>query len=781
LLACQLLIIMSSDIACVPPWKVALMERKRRQDKDIVSSGSRQEQLDVNGLPSWKRDILVKKQHAKNTFVFMAKSTIRDVDSDRAESSAEQLDPVASYANGHTGLTEFNKQHSSTPNAVSVSASSEFVNTRNSTQNSTGGIDNDEMDDRPVEERLLPIHRNPILRLDIEKRYNSTSQTVRSSLSPRGGSEHTGSHDQTPTIEEANLVYSPQVFCRSDSECDVFTTEETSSDSEVTYGRGFVHKLLMKFSHLAATDQSAAVHVPPLKQSLSSSSQSRSSTGSPGCSLGKISLADSDGLLKQTNLVTSRAKCRSVDDLLRDSERRFSQTDFLENVAARNCGHVITHHGNGDFDSMAKPAMPVRRSSMEDAEELPISNIVSSTRSLFENLVTSPRLSKAAVPHSNSFNRFSHIDTSDKTKSKSGEFNLPVATTLDRDPLSVPNIHNGLETKVNNHTAVKHNNVEAVKFVTNSKENMNGNGSHLDVVDAMQLSAVRRPQSSDNLQMSNRVEDVDTSRTEEIVHTHSIKIPTTNGYRINSQSHKHETDIAQDVLPKLSHSQSSSELKASDKSEVMKNNHVVVNGKSSHSFGNNHDRLESVLMKNEIAASSASVSPIHATQNEILKSSTSTSLKDNTVRNSHDAWHSTNGENNSWGAGSSTNTAQKAGPSRPGKLLIRPASNLVAAKTNTEYLALTKYNDVRKGEFAPAAKKSIEQVIDDESVVDGDIVYTPAGVDIKERTIVFAGAGISLNRSLLNKSRQGKRVSSLLTCYFVYYFHVKFHNNFPAD
>ncbi|ELT88961.1 hypothetical protein CAPTEDRAFT_187679, partial [Capitella teleta] len=49
---------------------------------------------------------------------------------------------------------------------------------------------------------------------------------------------------------------------------------------------------------------------------------------------------------------------------------------------------------------------------------------------------------------------------------------------------------------------------------------------------------------------------------------------------------------------------------------------------------------------------------------------------------------------------------RKVDPSAgPGSLLIRPASNLVIGSAKTEYLQLTKYNDIKTGEFAPAKKR----------------------------------------------------------------------------
>lgn len=87
--------------------------------------------------------------------------------------------------------------------------------------------------------------------------------------------------------------------------------------------------------------------------------------------------------------------------------------------------------------------------------------------------------------------------------------------------------------------------------------------------------------------------------------------------------------------------------------------------------------------------------------------------------------------------------ADDGGVSRPGKLLIRPASNLVASKTKTEYLTMTKYNDIKKGEFAPAKRP-----IDFEDMTNGDVV--------DEGGFEVVGGGISVGKSLLAKTKRGK-------------------------
>jgi len=112
----------------------------------------------------------------------------------------------------------------------------------------------------------------------------------------------------------------------------------------------------------------------------------------------------------------------------------------------------------------------------------------------------------------------------------------------------------------------------------------------------------------------------------------------------------------------------------------------------------------------------------------------------------------------------------------PGSLLIRPASNLVAAGTKTEFLVLNKYHDIKQGEFAPAKKRpSYYEDDDDDDVpvtnIDDYLPVTniddvsPAGTPREGdashqrravRKFDFIGAGVVVKRSLLDKTRKTK-------------------------
>ncbi len=116
----------------------------------------------------------------------------------------------------------------------------------------------------------------------------------------------------------------------------------------------------------------------------------------------------------------------------------------------------------------------------------------------------------------------------------------------------------------------------------------------------------------------------------------------------------------------------------------------------------------------------------------------------------------------------------------PGSLLIRPASNLVTgAQTTNQFLQITRYNDVKTGSFEPAKRSglvgddvpitNIDDVLEDMPVTNIDDVgsspdNSPRSNEIDSDTLrrqaakkyEFVGAGVSLGRSLLIKSRTQK-------------------------
>jgi hypothetical protein len=739
---------MSSEIACTPPWKLALMERKRRQEKDGQPAGGRSEThlVDMNGLPAWKRDILAKKQQQKNTLVFMARSpgrTIKDTDNDATECVAEHCDAFACIVNGHAASTDHNKRRSCPPNIVPEMTESECCNNNCDLI----GFNDEEVDDRPVEERLLPIHRNPILRLDIEKRHSS-SQSARSSSSPRTGGESVSSHDRTSVIDETNHVTSPGVFLSSDTDQDVFSAEATND--EVTYGRGFVHKLLMKFSHLAASDQCVAACTPP-RLSLGSTAGTRLSVGSAGYGLSGLSMMPSAEAesLQRRRPNASRTKCRSVDDLLGEPELQLVKTDQDTDLDTRRNGSVSSVSGHEESDHTVRPCSLVRKNSVAETEDLPITNIVSNTRSLFENLVTSPRQSNC-VPNSSSHNRFSYPSTSEKAKNRPPETIQSAAASKDLE--QVPTLQNGL-TKCASFGISRERSSDDKKTDTSYAAVNSGISSNAKKSTSVHLTDVKGIQKSDDVSKDNGTVVFDHIRASKDVTAESVKVSAANGHGSDGSSNTSNITAAQDKLPLQ---------KVGDKGDVTAISQTVSCGKPA--ITANHDVNDKVPTLSEVSSSVSSVPVIPAA---VVSSSTATApskfsgQKTSASSGISDTRHPVNQGKASSTPGTVSTTVPKAVPSRPGMLLIRPASNLVAANTKTEYLALTKYNDVRKGEFAPASKKVTEPCVDDD-VNDVDCDFTDAAPDDDaNEQFTFTGAGVHLSRSLLDRTKQGKRVNDL--------------------
>lgn len=111
------------------------------------------------------------------------------------------------------------------------------------------------------------------------------------------------------------------------------------------------------------------------------------------------------------------------------------------------------------------------------------------------------------------------------------------------------------------------------------------------------------------------------------------------------------------------------------------------------------------------------------------------------------------------GANGGNSDPKSPGAARPGKLLIRPASNHPASKTKTEFLTMTKYNDVKKGEFAPTRRAAA--IDDDDECVDGDPLDRGGSLveDLSDlEQYVFVGGGVSIGRSMLAKTKSGEKV-----------------------
>ena len=217
---------MSVDVVTFPPWKQALMERKRRRlqsDDATPTEGS----FDLVDHPTWKRESVLKHQVQHNSIMY--------------------------FVQPHSNNNIYSSPDiSSLPN--------DKVNSTFSCKKAENG-----------EERLLPIHRNPILLLDLEKRQHIWSGTFAAAHSPKA--IESPKNGLSPKIADSSTAFT-------NSELNITTSSASPVPSlvndinnvfveeEVTYGKGFVHRLLQKFSHLSAKDDQIML---PFQKSLRNS------------------------------------------------------------------------------------------------------------------------------------------------------------------------------------------------------------------------------------------------------------------------------------------------------------------------------------------------------------------------------------------------------------------------------------------------------------------------------------------------------------------------------
>jgi len=677
---------MSADIASIPSWKIALLQRKRIHDKDSscandshTPSGPLTDQQAVGdtAVPPWKRDILVRKQNQKNSLVFLARSG--------QTGDGLSNDSLATLSNGHV----HSLVHSSHCDSVEPAMDTTIVD-----------IDiKDTTEDQPVEERLLPIHQNPILRLDLKKRHRSSSgsTSTRSSLSPRAKTSSAGSRECS-TVSSV----SSQAPVTPDTVNEEVFRNDNDAETEVAYGKGFVHKLLMKFSHLTSSGNELAPNNRLPKQQVSGLTK-LSGVGSQ-----RKSSRDLGGFPSGMPAV----RVHSADDLLNETKLhvRFDCSDSGDELDI-----TATNDLNEEGDYRNEDGVSLKRisSCSEIPNELPFANIVSNARSLFESLAvhsTSQKRSASPSFQPTTSSRFSYIGTLERSKQPRSS---SVTKAYEQDVSTL---------KMNDQSSVSVNSsaeLTAEGLKSNEPE-LQRNADARFEVDADADRSVQ--ESGDRRSRASLVSPTSVYTNGSVLHQ-NVNISNA----LPSQHVFAHVTINSDVQLMNSHSK---EQKC-DNIPTTSTTQSETAAEEPHLFT---DEAKKSIMQNSVVSNTAKSVPI-----------------------SHSSEPSDNKENVKSQLASS---GKKPSPTRPGKLVIRPASNLVAAKTSSEYLELTKFNDVRKGEFAPPAKKEridLDMCDDDMDKVDG---VTSDPVITEE--YVFAGAGVVIGRSLLTKTNKNKSVSTMV-------------------
>lgn len=643
---------MSVDVASLPAWKLALLERKRRQDVDPDGGVSKSDGSEtLENIPPWKQEILFRKQKKRNS----TGRTYEGVDGENRRSLSEILLSPEDGERCSLGVDSW-------PGLLSPVRDYTY----NGDLKTTYHLSNTEVDRAsgselvPVEEeRLPPVHQNPILLLDLEKRTHSgflvgltspgaSDPEQRSSLPSKlsklqvSGAESLDTDNREHIQRPTNVVQN-----------DVFREEE------VTYGKGFVSRLLQKFSYLSGRDDQ-----PPLFfRSLSRGQSSEDFT--------KHRYEPDVGSRKNPG----RRKANSLDDLL--AETRNSQS-VVENGSATN--------GLGHHEGMQGLAL--------GHEEV---GIVLSAKSVFESLATSPT-STRNLPSQD------HRYASAKSQEGVTHAEKPKEPTVKEgkdDPAAPSGVRQTHSSTIAHHPPA----------ILGPKPVYPG---HAALLPSAEPQSKKRP---------------DAQRSVDVMST----VDTAEKTRISAQTTSVSTDWGTaDQVHNITRSISESRSLFSS------------NETTSPATHDSNDHEGYLCISPHIQEPSTTKEPVPAVSISIPALSR---LEEPSVGNAktHEP-------------PLKEHAPKKTPPSRPGLLLIRPASNLTS--TRTEYLQMTKYNDITRGEFAPA-KRPIHKAGGSDDEEDRDVDEMDGSGDCSKYLKVryeFEGGGVRIGRSLLAKTKQGIQV-----------------------
>ncbi|XP_014665301.1 PREDICTED: uncharacterized protein LOC106807483 [Priapulus caudatus] len=208
----------------IPAWKQAVLERKRRHKLGNLDA----EQVGLSELPSWKRDLLLKK---RNLFL----------DDDGYVKQIGNTDsPVYESDDDGSAYTSPNRPHlGSTYNQQTTSL--ELGNTtKTKSNNIVCGTDEDDTVTAGVDEHVLPFSMNPWIKNE------------------RGGTKHRIGLGACNNISRPNSLVGMKVDSDQRGRSDEAIVKGTPSDLpeadqeyEMVYRQGFVSKLRNRFSSMS--------------------------------------------------------------------------------------------------------------------------------------------------------------------------------------------------------------------------------------------------------------------------------------------------------------------------------------------------------------------------------------------------------------------------------------------------------------------------------------------------------------------------------------------------
>lgn len=673
----------------IPAWKASLLEQRRRQQQSdrgpapLGTAGDDGTAGRLVQMPAWKREI-----HAKKG--------AHSGDGRLAESTRGP--PGRNCPQGVDG-------------AVSYRGTGEV----------RGFAELSSDDDLSDSERLLPIHRNPILQSDIRRRPAQGSGPHESSRYSSSSSPALVGNGAS-SYSSSSLNQSRSKTKRDNGQRN--RNKETEVD-EVTYGRGFVSKLLGRFRELSERNHSLTRGGNFAKRACSSENileavnndakiKGGGQIGGLKFSKGKAQSMENLSLSSSDNSEpTSRRGGRPLSILngfsaLLPSNRRQN----TEQTHKKGSGPLPKNvepvcggdHKRHSLSVPASPATVVRGSSPAPEDELPRSNMVLLTRTVFESIAVSPPID---LPNSkNKMISGTHPRTDDKlTYGKQQN-----RWTLERD---------------------EPDNGQYVMVEDGAKSTRNKTSVDVRYQDDRKMR-----------HFQNEVETNNSSKTGSRQNTGKV---------LTGKSER--SAVVPNHLDNSSMFQNGSgvnSLKGSKSEDRGRNGYVVGGPIGSPTYAQlNGDLTRSSETGRPIIISDLKDLPANV---QITKPKTKQVYSENR-------------------SAASTFDEDPSARKGPGSLLIRPASNLMTSSTKVEYLNLTKYNNVKTGDFVPPKQRpSYYDDLEDDSMIpvrdfdestdgtmppkEGDptIYVSPTPV------FKFEGAGVRVGRSLLEKTKTGEKL-----------------------
>ena len=728
----------------MPAWKQALLEKKRQHGEE-----ERQKRdLEVKRLaemPAWKRNILGKKQQQKTSMVFLGASPSKGSrnNSRNSSSSNTECSPCAPTS-----------PCVRSPVSPSVIVDEVFAEPPLPLSNVERTIETEPDHVDVAEEHISTIYKNPWFR----------SQGLRKKQKQRTVSSPDYIYNSERTSGSPNADVCQKRLDLNDN----YNTNDVCADAEeVTYGKGFVHKLLQKFKHLTAKEQADMFD--------------------------KKRTQSSDGILSQDHL----------NDRLNNA-RRLSATDKAD--VAQPCDLSQKRAKSMDNLSFSLKLHDCQTPENNDGPSSPVEN----GKRASDNVVNDSTIHHIA----------------DEITADSG-IDVPTSvtyapTSVTYAPTSVSYVTETSETPVGDNSV---NGSLQRSIVLNRCSKFENNGPVKPKRRAPLPPPSPTPSAAPLVVNTEASQSAFNYSKKEIMPEVAKSNNTDATIVCNGVVHQGDADVTIDSGTPILQKTTKPDVSLSDifswnvpdnKSDKTLSCQENIEAPPEPSSPHSPSSRQSFLYRTLSNCSDDGVQGCNTTAPRVIEANTKTNapkesrntvpvkekivqkvvktpepVRENLNLHLNGNRSPSNSTVFSRGQAGLKKTTKRPASSGPGSLLIRPASNLIVGSTPTHFPKLNEYNDIKKGEFAPAKSKpsyyddeysdedddvpvtNIDDCLDDDlpvTDIDSQILTREGSVSDalrhrKRSKFDFTGAGVRLSKNLLIKTH-GRNVSTELCTVF---------------